>query len=417
MLAVFGAVLFTQALLWLSFAPIESLAEAALGVGHLRIRFLALVNPLTFIVLAAAIGSMADRRGFRYTVNLGVCLMAPAAVARSLILRSGLAGEPLYAVMLALQVMIAAGTICCIACLLQMPVRWFPPEQRAGAAGLTSICLLAGNTVVFPLAVSLAGGIERAEPAVARASLVHVLDVFAFAILGAGALFLLFGRDTPPTPAGPVPPHSPVSAMQSLRHLVGLPQFRALSLLFIWGMGLYITMMTGMEKLMGFHGFDSRFAARVAAALTLGGIIGSALLSHLSDRTGRRRPFVVAPALAVLPMALLLAFLPYRSVDLAAAFLLGFFLLSAQPVIFAMLGEMEGIGPHLAGTAVGALFALGNIGAVTMPFLLEAGKRTTLNGLDYRWSLLGLALVGLAGFIAIVRLIPETSSQRASREP
>jgi hypothetical protein len=46
-LAAFGLVLFSQSLLWLTFAPIETEVQTALGVGHLPVRFLALVDSLS----------------------------------------------------------------------------------------------------------------------------------------------------------------------------------------------------------------------------------------------------------------------------------------------------------------------------------------------------------------------------------
>jgi len=101
-------VLFTQALLWLTFAPIETEVQTALGVGHFAVRLLALVDPLVFIALAALIGILADRRGFRFTVSLGLGLMVPAAIMRAVAANLGLPGHTLYWILLALQVIISA---------------------------------------------------------------------------------------------------------------------------------------------------------------------------------------------------------------------------------------------------------------------------------------------------------------------
>lgn len=409
-LAAFGLVLFSQALLWLTFAPIETEVQTALGVGHLAVRLLALVDPLVFIALAAWIGMLADRRGFRFTVGLGLGLMVPAAVARAVATHLGLPGHTLYWILLAMQVVISAGACCCVACIFQMPVKWFPESQRASATGLTSMSLLLGNAAVFPLAALIGHVPPLPSAQEATAAMGRVLDVFAIIVTVVALVFFALVRREPEVslPQGRLTPTRGV-----VRRLLALPDFRALTLIFFWGLGIYIALLITMEKLMGFHGFSTEFAALVAGAITVGGIFGSAILPAISDRIGRRRPFIFMPALAVVPLSIVIAFLPIRALDLAGAAALGFIMLAAQPVLFTMLGEMEDVGPQLAGTAVGVLFALGSIGQIVIPLLIELFHRTSPAGaLDYRWSILIMAGLGLAGFLLIMRSIPETGPGR-----
>jgi len=414
-LAVFGLALFTQALLWLSFAPLESATQTALGVGHFAVRLLALVDPITFILLAAGVGLLADRRGFRFTVTLGLGLMAPAAVGRSLLLHLHPGGAALYYPLLAMQVVISAGAVCCVACILQMPVKWFPHEQRATATGLTSMSLLLGNAIVFPLAALLGSVPASASAREAQVALTRVLDTFAGITLVTAVLFLLLVKADPQAPAGAAGAHS-MPDRRVVRELFKLADFRAIALLFFWGLGLYGGLMITMEKMMRFHGFDARFAALVAGGLTFGGILGSLVLPYVSDRVGRRRPFIYLAACLTIPCTLVLGFLRMQAIDMAAALLLGFFLLAAQPIIFTMLGEMEDVGPRLAGTAVGAIFAFGSFGQVLLPLLIELFKRQGTSGaLDYRWSILILGAVGVVGFLFIMRSIPETGPCATAR--
>jgi MFS family permease len=405
-LAAFGLVLFSQALLWLTFAPIETEVQTALGVGHFAVRLLALVDPLVFIALAALIGKLADRRGFRFTVSLGLGLMVPAAIMRAVAANLGLPGHTLYWILLALQVIISAGACCCVVCIFQMPVKWFPESQRATATGLTTMSLLLGNAAVFPMAALIGQVPASPSSEQALAAVSRVLDVFAIVVSVAALLFFALVRREPEAPPaeGRMAPDPAV-----VRRLLALPDFRALSLIFFYGMGFYITLLITMEKLMGFHGFSTRFAALVAGAVTVGGIAGSAILPAVSDRIGRRRPFILMPAVAAVPLSICIAFLPVHSLVAACAAALGFIMLAAQPVLFTMLGEIEDVGPQLAGTAVGVLFALGSVGQVVVPLLVELFHRTSPTGtLDYRWSILILAALGFAGFLLVVRNIPET---------
>ncbi len=414
-LAAFGLVLFTQALLWLTFAPLESATQTALGVGHFAVRLLALVDPITFILLAAGVGLLADRRGFRFTVTLGLGLMVPAAVGRSILLHLHPAGAALYYPLLAMQVVISAGAVCCVACILQMPVKWFPVSQRAGATGLTSMSLLLGNAAVFPLAAWWGSVPATATVREAQTALTRVLDVFSVVALFAGAVFLLLVKTDPPLPAGEEPEHS-LADRRVVRQLFRLADFRAIALLFFWGLGLYGGLIVTAEKMMRFHGFDARFAALVAGGLTFGGILGTLVIPTVSNRLGRRRPFIYIAAGLMVPCTLALAFLGSQAIDLAAALLLGFFLLAAQPIVFTMLGEMEDVGPRLAGTAVGAVFAFGSFGQVLLPLLMELFKVQGASGaLDYRWSIAILAAIGLVGFLFIMRSIPETGPRVKNR--
>ena len=410
-LAAFGLVLFSQSLLWLTFAPIETETEAALGVGHLAVRLLALVDPLIFIVMAVGLGILADRRGFRFTVGLGLCLMAPAAAVRAVAVRMDPGGHALYWSLLAMQVMISIGACCCVVCIFQMPAKWFHERQRGTAAGLTSVSLLLGNAAVFPLVNLIAGLPASPDRAQALHGLSRALDVLAVLAAAVAVLFFALVRKEPE-----IPHEGRALVPGTVRRLLRLPGFRALTLLFFFGMGFYITLMVTMEKLLAFHGFSSTFAAATAGSMTVGGILGSATIPPISGRLGRRRPFIMLPALAAMPLAAVIAFLPVASTALIGAVLLGFFLLSAQPVILTMLGEMEEVGPGLAGTAVGILFGIGSIGQIVVPLLFELFGRTSRTGLlDYRWSMLVLGLAGLAGFLAVMKDIPETGSREPGR--
>jgi len=292
-----------------------------------------------------------------------------------------------------------------------MPAKFFHEKQRGTAAGLTSMSLLLGNAAVFPLVNLIAGLPASPDHAQALQGLGRVLDVLAVLVAAVAVLFFALVRKEPKTPR-----EGRSLVPGTVRRLLRLPGFRALTLLFFFGMGFYITLMVTMEKLMAFHGFGASFAAVTAGSMTMGGILGSATVPPISGRLGRRRPFIVLPALVVMPLSFVIAFLPVAPTALLGAVLLGFFLLSAQPVIFTMLGEMEEVGPGLAGTAVGILFGIGSIGQIVVPLLLELFGRTSRTGLlDYRWSMLILGLAGLAGFLAAMKDIPETGSRAPGR--
>jgi MFS family permease len=171
-----------------------------------------------------------------------------------------------------------------------------------------------------------------------------------------------------------------------------------------------------MEKIMGYHGFSASFASYVAAGLTIGGIIGSAVIPGLSDRFARRKPVLVVAATAIVPATLAMAFLGSRPAGLVAAILLGVLLLPALPITFAIVGEIEEIGPAFSGAAVGTLMAAGNAGSLLVPLGMELLARETAGVADYRFSLVFLAILGAAALVVVLLRVRETGMRTGSRQ-
>lgn len=408
-LVVFGLVLAVQAILWISFAPIESSVESVLGVGAGKVRMLSLVGPVMFIALGTYAGKLTDRRGFRFTVLLGASTLAAGSLLRAVVPALGLAGETQYWLFLALQGAIGAGAVFVLTNLSEVPGTWFRQEDRATAIGLGTMFFYLGTAIGLPLVTGVAAIPEGTlDIDVMSAGLHRVLWVSA-AVMGAVTmLFAVLARPEPPTPAGPRPEEVRLGMPQALRRFFGSPTFRSLSLISLIGYGTYIGLTVTMEKIMAFHGFSTAFASYVAAGLTIGGIIGSVVIPGLSDRYGRRKPFLVTAAAAMVPAALVMAFVGSRAIGMGAVILLGVFMLPALPITFAIVGEMEEIGTAFSGAAVGTLMAVGNAGSLVVPVGMELLARETAGVADYRLSLVFLAVLGAIALAVTVFRVKET---------
>ena len=105
----------------------------------------------------------------------------------------------------------------------------------------------------------------------------------------------------------------------------------------------------------------------VAAHRRVGGIVGASILPALSDRFGKRVPFLVATMTLTVPGLAGLTFLTNYSLLLAASFLLGFASMSAGPIGFQYGAELAHPAPEattqglmmVAGQISGALFIYG----------------------------------------------------------
>ena len=412
-LTFFGLILVVQALLWLSFAPIESAVEKALGVSAFSVRLFALVGPFMFIIVSSSAGSLADRRGFKFATGIGVVMMAVAGAVKAVTPYVVSSGDAQYWIYLFMQMLGGAGSAFAIANLSKMPIKWFPENQRALGTGLTTMWMYLGTIIGFFLVPLVANVPKIGKAAVMQAGLNRVLVVVAMIVGVASVLFFLLVKEDPPTPAGPMPEVEEMSLRVSFPRFMRIGSFRALCFIAALGYGIYMALTVTMEKIMKFHGFTATFAGYVAACITIGGIVGAALIPGLSEKVGLRKPFLMLATLVAIPTLLAIAFIGNKPTDIAAALIMGLFLLPALPILFAIVGEMEEIGPRLAATAVGILFAIGSIGSVVVPTLMELfAKKKAAGIIDYRWSLVMLVVLGLIGLLVIIFWVRETGPKK-----
>jgi len=412
-LLVYGIILVAQAVLWLSFAPIESDVQAALGMGSTAIRALALVGPLMFVFIGSYAGDLADRRGFKFAAGVGAVICSVMGIIRAVVPHVVDSGTVQYWIFLVCQAVTGAGGVFIVTNMSKMPIKWFREEDRALGIGLATMFFYLGTAAGYLLVTTIAGIPEDAAEvgnlAVIQNGLNRVLTTFAVIMAASTLLFFLLAREDPPTPSGPLPEEVKLGVMESLRRFMASSVFRALALVSLVGYGIYMGLAVTMEKIITFHGFSTKFAASVATAMILGGIVGAATLPGFSERIGLRKPFLVLAGLVPIPMMFLMGFVGSKPVDLIAGALLGFFLLAALPVTFTITGEMEEIGPRLSGSAVGTLMAIGSIGSFAIPFLMEVFKRETAEGvLDYRWALVFLVALGALAIVVVLARVKET---------
>ncbi|MDD3718493.1 MAG: MFS transporter [Actinomycetota bacterium] len=421
-LLLYGFILVAQAMLWVSFAPIESDVQFALGMGSTAIRSLALVGPLMFVFFGSYAGDLADRRGFKFAAGLGAIICSVLGIIRAIVPHVIDSGTAQFWIYLVCQAIIGAAAVFIITNMSKMPIKWFIEKDRALGIGLATMFFYLGTAVGFQLVTTIAGipddAVETGNAAVIQSGLNNVLTVFAIVMVVATVLFMLLTREEPRTPSGPLPEEVKLGAMESLRRFMSSSVFRALATVSLVGYGIYMGLVVTMEKIITYHGagFTPKFAAWVSTAVIVGGIVGAGTLPGVSEKIGLRKPFLILAGLIPIPMLFLTGFIGVKAVDVIAAALLGFFLLSALPVTFTIAGEMKEIGPRLAGAAVGTLMAIGSIGSFMIPMLMEVFKTETAAGVpDYRWAIIFLMALGALAIGVVIIWVKETGPKAKGR--
>jgi MFS transporter, ACS family, hexuronate transporter len=300
-------------------------------------------------VLFAIIGGvLGDRFGTRVTVGLGVFFMGGFLAVRG----TASSFATLYAWMFLFGIALAV-TFTNVPKALGM---WFPPEEFGLANGVTQAGYGAGAglaTVVTPLVVDLLGGWRN---------LTYLLGILT---MGLGLLWTCTVRDR----SVPVPDAGTrLGVVEALK--------RVLLVKDVWIVaGCYFLFLGGYIGLIGYaptyfvsvQGMSASAAGVVLSIVMWAFVAGTFILPTLSDRVGLRKIFYFSGMLLTGICIFLAAYALGISLWIVA--ILWGFLAGAAPIAFVVPLEMEGVGPTLAGSALGVAATAGYLGGFVTPLI------------------------------------------------
>lgn len=369
-MAVYMAVNATIQVLWISYAPVAAAASALYGVSEMQIGLFAMVFMIAFIPLSLPASWLIDRFGAARTVGAAVIAVAAFGVLR------GLAG-PDYMLALIASCGIAAVQPFLLNSWTKMPAAWFPVGERATAVGMLTLASIVGTALGLVVTPILAETM----------SLTRIQFVYGLAAAISAAAFVLLVRERPR-----LPPDASASSEKALmtagfRHALSTPSFRRYLVMAFIGMGVFNGVTTWVEAIARPRGLDSTHAGLLGALMLLGGVVGAVIVPMLSDRVRRRRPFIVAGLAGAVPGLLGLAFAPGFPLIAASCVLLGFSLISVNPV--GMQYASETAHPTPEGSSNG-LVSLAGQASVVLVWAMEAINAATGN---FSVSLLAMAVL------------------------
>ncbi len=380
-LAVFMLVNVTIQMLWISYAPITSLAATYYGVSDLWIGLLAMSFMIAFIPLSLPAAWVIDTRGFRVAVGFGVVMMAVFGIAR------GLVGTNFTLVLLS-TIGIAISQPFLLDAWTKVPANWFAPRQRATAVGLITLASMLGVALGMVLTPILAD-------AMSIATLQLVYGVLAATT---SVAFLALARERPATP--PCPPGMDERALMldGLRHALKIRPFLIMLGVAFIVMGAFNGVTTWVEQIIRPRGFSPTEAGVMGALMLLAGIIGAVVLSALSDRRGKRIRFMVLALVATVPGMLGIAFVSSIWLLYAFAAVLGFFLVAVLPIGMQYAAEITNPTPE--GTSNGLIQLCGQVSVVWV-YIMAALR--TADG-SFTVSLVLSAVLLAVGALVVSRL-------------
>jgi MFS family permease len=341
--------------LWITFAPITGAAARFYHTSDLMIGLLSMSFMVVFILVFFPAAYTIDTWGFRKAVGIGAVLTAVFGLTRGIFASN-------FTIVLLSQVGIAVGQPFIIGAITKIAARWFPVEERATASGLGTLALYLGPLLAMFLTPYLALHIGMAG----------MLQVYGIVSAAAAAFFFLVAREHPPTPAGE---DARVLMLEGLKSMLRQRDFIFLLIMFFVGLGMFNSVSTWIENIIRPRGFNISQAGVLGGLMLVGGIIGAVIISLLSDQSRRRKPFILAALIGLIPGLIGITLSTSYWLLLASGFAFGFFLLSAGPIGFQYAAEITHPAPEATSNTL--LLVMGQVSGIIFIFGMDALKTPT----------------------------------------
>jgi MFS family permease len=382
-LAVYMYISALTQLYWLNFAAIDTFMEGPpFGWPASTVMWFTLVFPLVQVVLSMPAGMVIDRKGFKYGVGIGAVFTGVFAMLR-------LVNTDSFTVLLISQIGIAIGQPFVLNSITKLVVTWFPQKEEATAVGLGSLALLVGMMV----------GLGATPALVQYLGFETMLLIYGILGLLGILLFFLLVKPHPATAAREVEVQQEITGWQGIKHILKMRDFVILGFVALIGIGVFNGLATWLEKILNeLHEIAMTDAGIIAAILVFNGILGCIVIPMLSDKIMKRKPFLLlASGVGTVSIIALMVAKGYAG-NMVDAIFLGFFLISALPIMLTMSAEITG--GRFAGISVGYLQLLGNAAAVAIVPIMES-----MRGVTGQWILPLAFIAGLLGIAFVLAIV------------
>ncbi len=336
--------------------------------------------PLTYIPLALLSGLFVDRVGPGRSLAIGVLLFGLAQIGRSTVSD--------FWSLLGFTILIGVGATTITFGLPKLVSMLFPPDRTGAPSAIYLVAANTGSATAFALGRPLIGPLLGGwRPLFFWSGLLAV--VYAIGWLG---LALLLGLDNVGDP-------SDGSLQGMVDDLLTVLSHRELQVLVLIGT-MYLLVGHGVQGWLPTVLEDRGISAAVAGVTTSGFVValvvGIVTVPTIADRLGRRPTALSVCGIFVSVGVLTIMFAPTPGLSVVGVVIAGIGAGGISPLLRAMPPAFDGIGARLTGTAVGFIFAVGEIGGFLGPVLIGALHETTGSFLP------GFGLLAIGGLVVAV---------------
>lgn len=382
----------TIQILWIAYAPVTAAAAGYYGVSELQVGFFAMSFMVAFVPFSIPISWLIDRFGAFSMVALGAFIAGGCGLLR------GLAGAN-YALAFVATCGMAAAQPFFLNSWTKVSATWFPANERATAVGLVTLANLAGTAIGMVVTPALAEG----------RSIAQVQLVYGIVATAAAVVFLAVARDKPATPPDASAAEERALMLAGLKRALSMRHFRRYLLVAFIGLGIFNGITTWIESIVKPRGLDSSQAGSLGAIMLVAGVLGAVTLPALSDRLGKRRPFLAIGIVGAIPGLLGLALAPTYPLIALSSFILGFFLVSVNPTGTQYASEIALPTPE--GTSNGLISLAGQV-SVVLVYAMEPMRKATGSSTLPLLCFVGLLVLSFA----LTLTLKEPAHARAEHE-
>jgi FLVCR family MFS transporter 7 len=351
LLAIIPSIISTE-IMWLSLAPISSMAEDYYGVSSLSVAMFSMSYMIMYIIFSLPASWTVDKFGFRTSLIIGASITAVFGLIRAVYADN-------FTIVLVAQFIIAIGQPYLLNISTKVPANWFPLSERSTAAGLLTMAQYIGFAVPMLLAPMIA------ESSGIRATFL----VFAVIAIVSALIAITFTREKPKlAPPGPVAQREEFT-LKSIRTLLTNKAFLLVLFICLISMGIFNTILTVLESILLPRGITSAEAGVIGSIFVVAGIIGAALLPIISDKVHKRIVFFIGCISLLIPVYVGFTFIDSYLLLAVLAGIAGFLTMGVAPILFQHGTEVAY--PLPEGISLGVVLLMGQISGALFVYLFD----------------------------------------------
>ena len=356
MVALTWLMMFALGMSWFCFTPMMTILAGNLSLSLEQLGILVAMVPLSLVAVCIPGGMLADRFGVRTTVLVGGIIMGVFGLTR------GFATD--FTTLAVTTFLCGVGYSIAYPNLPKVTGVWFSPEKYALASGLMFTGMEAGiaSSLILTPAILLPW----------TGSWQHVFITVGILSLVIAFIWTVFAKEKPNASSGS-------SQTTSHGETKGVPLGRSLSTV-LRNKHMWVLMLTTLFLLapqiglLGFlptmltsKGFEPTTAGLITSMISWCMIPSSLVIPFISDRAGRRKPFIWVTSLAA-TATIYFAGTTTGMFLWVSVILYGFLIGSMAPIVLAMPVEL--VGAEYSATAGGFILFGGYFGAMIAPWLV-----------------------------------------------
>ncbi len=367
--------------IWFSLAAFLTPITDEVGLSGTEAGILVGAVPLTYIPLALMTGLAVDRVGPGRTIGAGVLAYGLGQLGRSFV--------GTFPSLLACTVLVGVGATTITFGLPKLVAIRFPPNRTGAPSALYLLGASAGTASVFAVGRSVLG------PRLGGWRGVFFWSGLVALVYGTAWLLLVWIVRVDAV-VDAAEQNSPEGMLEDLRTVL---HHRDLQLIVVIGT-MYLLLAHGLQgwlpTLLESRGMPVDRAGRTTSILVVALAAGTLSVPVIADRLRARRGAIMACGATVGIGVGLLVVSDLGAPVLAAVVVAGMGIGGISPLLRAIPPALEGLGARLTGTAVGFIFAVGEIGGFLGPFIVGSLRDLTGSFLP------GLGVLGAGGLVIIL---------------